>query len=171
MKKLIFAVLALSLSAFAQNAPLPTQTVTTSFAAMALPSLKGQTLAATTVDAGVSFSPNSTLSFETLQAPGAPSGFSGAYGGAFSYQLNFLSKKINDASAGSGYKFRFTLIGSGLGVTSANGSHIGGTARFRTEYAIGSGTWNLACEVGAARLPYVTQGFRPIVSMGLPIHF
>lgn len=155
----------------AQNAPLPTTTVTTTFQAMALPSTSG-TLAATVADAGVSFTPNSTLSFETLQAPSAPAGFGGAYGGSFAYQLNFLSKKLNDATSGSGYRFRFTLIGSGLGVTSANGNHIGGTARFRTEYSLGtSGTWNCAVEVGAARLPYVATGVKPIVSLGIPIRF
>lgn len=156
--------------AVCQNAPLPTSTVTTSFTAMMLPSY-GETLAATAIDAGVSFTPDSTVSFETLQVPSAPTGFSGAYGAAAAYQLNFLSKALNDATSGSGFKFRFTLIGSGLGVTSNTGTHIGGTARFRTEYALGAGMWNVALEVGAARLPTVTKGWAPIISMGLPIHF
>lgn len=170
----LFTIIVLVLLAtftFAQNAPLPTSTVTTSFAAMSLPSY-GQTLAATAVDLGVSFTPNTTASFETLQIPSAPTGFSGAYGAAFAYRLNFLSTALNNATSGSGFRFRFTLLGSGLGVTSSTGSHVGGTARFRTEYSLGtSGVWNIAVEAGAARLPSVTPGWKPIVSLGLPIHF
>lgn len=170
MKTLIALLLLTSALVMGQNAPLPTQTWSTTFTAVAIPGNQ-TTLAATVADIGISPTPNSTIMFETLQSPSAPN-FAGAYGPAFAYRINKFSTWLNNMSPNlSGYRFRFSLLGSGL-VINANGNHYGGTARFRTEYALGtSGTWNLGVEVGAARLPGVAPKWGKLVAVGLPINF
>lgn len=171
MKKLftlaLFALFA-TLS-FAQNAPLPTQTWTTDFTSMALPGA-GQTFVGTAADVGVSFTPDTNVFFETIQSPSAPN-FAGFYGPGVSYQINALSKFINDRSPLSGFKLRFSVLGSFGESRIGDRNHFAGTARFRTEYALNSdGKFGLAVEVGAARL-YTGPGWQKIVSLGLPIHF
>lgn len=161
----------LAVGSFGQNAPLPSTNVVTNFSAVALPGNQ-ETLAATIADIGFTPTPNSNLFLETIQSPSAPNLY-GFYGAGISYQINELSKLINNISPNlSGYKFRFTLIGSGGEVRVGDRNHVGGTARFRTEYALTSGGgYNLAFEVGAARLPGVSPKWGKLFSVGQAIHF
>lgn len=170
MKKLSLALCLLSLSAFAQNAPLQTANFTTNFTALNLPG-NHQTFVGTAVDVGVSFTPDSNLFLETVQAP-TVSGYQGYYGPGFGYQINGLSKFINNISPNlSGYKFRFTVLGSGGIARVSTGNHVAGNARFRTEYSLGStGVYNLLFEVGAGRL-YTAPGWQPLFAAGGALHF
>lgn len=174
MKKLValaFLVSLLAVSAFAQNAPLPTQTWSTTFAPMSIPGI-GQTFAGTIADVGVSPTPNTTFALETIQAPGAPD-FVGFYGGAANYRITALSTLLNNISPNlSGYRFQFTVLGSVGVVRASNGNHFGATAGGRIDYALSStGTWTLGVEARAVRLPYVMQGWKPGFSFGPAIHF
>lgn len=172
MKKLALALFVLFATlSFAQNAPLPTQTWSTTFAPMSIPGI-GQTFAGTIADVGVSPTPNTTFALETIQAPSAPD-FAGFYGGAANYRINAMSKWLNNISPNlSGYRFQFTVLGSIGVVRASNGNHFGATAGGRIDYALSSsGTWTLAVEGRAVRLPYTTAGWKPGFSFGPAIHF
>lgn len=164
-------MLLMSVASVAQNAPLPTQTWSTTFAPMSVPGI-GQTFAGTIADVGVSPTPNTTFALETIQAPGSPD-FQGFYGGAANYRLNALSTWLNNVSPNlSGYRFQFTLLGSVGVVRATNGNHFGATAGARIDYALTTtGTWTLGVETRALRLPYTTQGWKPGFSFGPAIHF
>lgn len=170
MKKLLFAVLALSLSAFAQNAPLTTSTFTTNFTALTLPG-NHSTFVGTVGDVGLNVSPTASVYLETVQAPSVTN-YNGFYGAGASYQINALSTFINNhAPSLSGYKFRFTILGSGGIADVAAARHVAGNLRFRTEYAVTSGgLYNLLFEVGAGRL-YTSPGWAPMFAAGGAFHF
>lgn len=168
---LAFAILVLSAAALAQNAPLPTQTWSTTFAPMSVPGI-GQTFAGTIADVGVSPTTNTTFALETIQAPSSPN-FLGFYGGAANYRIPKLSTWINEISPNlSGYRFQFTVLGSIGVVRASNGNHFGATAGGRFDYALSAaGTWTLGVEARAVRLPYTTAGWKPAFSFGPAIHF
>jgi len=171
-KKLALAVtLLFAVSLVAQNAPVPTQTWSTTFAPISVPGL-GQTFAGTIADVGIAPTPNSAVSLETIQAPSAPN-FSGFYGANYRYQINAVSKWLNDISPNlSGYRFQVNVLGSAGSVVATNGNHFGATAGFRVDYLLSStGTWTLGAEVRAVRLPYVMAGWKPAVSLGPAIRW
>lgn len=163
-------VLSAARPALAQNAPLATSNFTTNFTALNLPG-KSTTFVGTAVDLGVSFTPGSNLFLETVQAP-TVAGYQGYYGPGFGYQLNGLSKWINNISPNlSGYKFRFTVTASGGIARISTGNHVAGNARFRTEYSLGStGIYNMLFEIGAGRL-YTAPGWQPLFAAGGALHF
>jgi hypothetical protein len=170
MKKILFSVFVLVVSAFAQNAPIATSNFTSNFTALNLPG-NHQTFVGTAVDLGVSFTPSTNLFLETVQAP-TVTNYLGYYGPGFGYQVNALSKFINNISPNlSGYKFRFTVLGSGGIARVSTANHVAGNVRFRSEYSLGStGVYNLLFEVGAGRL-YTAPGWQPMFSAGGALHF
>ena len=171
MRKVTFAVLALlsvflALPVIAQNAPLPTQTWTVVFAPMSVPGF-GQTFTGTVAETGISVTPNFTAALETIQAPSSPN-FAGFYGGAARYQLNFLSKKLNDLSpALSGFRFQPSVLASAGEVRVADKNHLGATAGIRVDYSLDSGAhYSPGVEFRLGRLPDVVAGWKPAVSLG-----
>jgi len=170
MKNLLLAVLVLSAVAFAQNAPIPTQTWSTNFSAMSIPG-GHTTFAGTVADVGVAVTPNFSAQFETVQSPGVPN-FAGYYGGGVRYQINWVSKKLNEISPNlSGFRILVSALGS-AGVESINGNHVGATLGGRVDYSLDSGGhYQPGIEVRAVRLPYVCTGWKPAVSLGIKFGF
>jgi hypothetical protein len=170
MKKVtlvLLAVFATSLC-FAQTA---STTYTFALAPVSVPGL-GQTVAGTEAIVAVQISNSVSLGETNIIAPGNNFQY---FGGRGFYQIDWLSKKLNNISPTlNGLQFQFipTLsVGVGRITAPVTQQHIGFTAGGIVNYRFGaSGTWALGGKVEYAKFPGLkNNGW--IASFGPSLHF
>jgi hypothetical protein len=171
---LTLITLALALGAFAQNAPIPTQTFSFNAAPIDLPGSKGTFVG---TDAGLTFSPTPNLDAAEHNIVSSDGRLSSFLGGV-NYRFPAVSLKANNLMPGvSGFRMLFGL-GASVGidrVKDASGvvqQHYAALAQATFSYALTtSGNWQWGANVGLARFPGYAKGWTPVLEVGPQFHF
>jgi hypothetical protein len=173
MKKFAILLVFVCPLAVGQNAPIPTLPFSFTATAVTLPGAKASFVG---TDAGVSFQPNEYVSFSEHNILSTDSRLQ-FFGGGIDYFFPAISLKINNMDPNlSGFRM-LVSIGVTFGDARVNlGSttvaHWGEDFHASFSYALtSSSAWQMGIRAGAARYPYFSSGWVPVIEGGPKFSF
>jgi hypothetical protein len=163
MKKVIIALLLCS-AAFAQNAPIPTQTFSFTASPITLPGY-GKNIF-TGADMGAVYSVSQNFSLENTNIVSTDGKFTFLAGGV-GVKFPQISKFLNNRSTTqSGFRLLFGIRAlAGEAMSSSN--HVGVLLQGSVDYSLDSAaTWTVGAKIGGARFPGYSGGWVSVVELG-----